>query len=78
MPPSSLQRALARVLPKRVFASMERHSRAWRVRGPCGFESTVWDMGGIRWMAAGKKATWGRCPGCGKRHRFDVTREPPS
>ncbi|MEL6430342.1 MAG: hypothetical protein AAFU73_12510 [Planctomycetota bacterium] len=57
---------------------MERHSRAWRVRGPCGFESTVWDMGGIRWMAAGKKATWGRCPGCGKRHRFDVTREPPS
>lgn len=71
---SPIQRALHFVLPARLFASMERQSRSWAVRGACGFESTVWDMGGIRWMAAGSKAMWGKCPGCGARHRFDVTR----
>lgn len=55
------------------FAAMERESRDWIVEGSCGFRSTVWDMGGIRYKAASKgRATFGRCPSCGKRHGFKV------
>jgi DNA-directed RNA polymerase subunit RPC12/RpoP len=49
-------------------AAMEAESRAWMVRCPhCGFERSVWDMGGIRYKAAGTSRNYMRCPSCGKR-----------
>jgi len=45
---------------------MEAESRAWMVRCPCGFERSVWDMGGIRWKAAGKPRQYMLCQSCGK------------
>ena len=48
--------------------AMEAESRAWMVRCPhCGFERSVWDMGGIRYKAAGTSRNYMRCPSCGKR-----------
>ena len=47
---------------------MEAESRAWMVSCPhCGFERSVWDMGGIRYKAAGTSRNSMRCPSCGKR-----------
>lgn len=66
-------------------AAMEAHSRAWLVQCPdCGHERSIWEMGGIRYKAAGNPRMLMRCPKCGKRgwHRvvraadFPVTRVP--
>ena len=62
---------------------MESELRQWMVRcRACGFERSIWELGGVRWKAKGTKWTWGRCPDCGKRgvhkiyHR-DSTETPP-
>ena len=61
---------------------MEAESREWMVRcRSCGFERSIWALGGVRWKAAGTKWTWGRCPNCGKRgwHKvyWRAPTEPP-
>jgi len=70
-----LQRFFTSVFPSSWAASMEAESRQWRVRcQSCGFEQSVWDMGGIRWKASGTKWTWGRCSNCGKRTWYKIYR----
>jgi endogenous inhibitor of DNA gyrase (YacG/DUF329 family) len=52
---------------------MEAESRAWMARCPdCGTERSVWDMGGIRWKAAGKPRRLLKCPKCQRAtwHQF--------
>jgi hypothetical protein len=45
---------------------MEAESRAWKVRcETCGAERSVWDIGGIRWKAAGNRRSLIMCQGCG-------------
>src|SRR3954453_962576 len=61
-----LQEILATLLPDAWAASLESESRAWRMRCPCGAETSIWDMGGIRWMAAGSPRRIGRCGQCGR------------
>jgi ribosomal protein S27E len=62
-----LQSFLARILPRTWMASLEAGSRAWHTRcSSCGHESNVWDMGGIRWKAAGMPLSQMHCLGCGK------------
>jgi DNA-directed RNA polymerase subunit RPC12/RpoP len=65
---SRIQQLFTRFVPRSWAASMEEESRAWMVRCPhCGYERSVWDLGGIRWKASGKKRIWARCPHCGQR-----------
>jgi hypothetical protein len=65
---SRTQRLVTGIVPRTWAASMEAESRAWMVRcRSCGFERSIWELGGIRWNAKGSKWTWGRCPNCGKR-----------
>lgn len=73
---SWIQRACTAVLPPRWAASMEADSRAWMVRCPCGFARSVWDLGGIRWMATGKPRCLRKCPQCGQRTWHKVSRKP--
>jgi hypothetical protein len=47
----------------------------------CGHERSTWDLGGVRWKAAGTKRIWGRCTGRGERgwhtlYRRDQTSPP--
>lgn len=61
-----------------TFAAMEAHSRAWRAKCPeCGFERSIWELGGIRYKATGKPRTLMRCPRCGARgwHRVEKRAE---
>jgi DNA-directed RNA polymerase subunit RPC12/RpoP len=68
MAESRSQRLITKLVPRSWAASMETESRAWMVRcRSCGFERSIWELGGIRWKATGSKLTWGRCPHCGKR-----------
>jgi hypothetical protein len=57
---------------------MEAESRSWMVRCDCGFERSVWDMGGIRWKARGRSRNYLKCPGCGQYTWHTITRKPSS
>jgi len=63
---SSLQKLVAAVLPKKWAESMEAESRSWMIRCPCGFEQSVWELGGIRWKAAGNPRRLLHCSKCGQ------------
>ncbi len=63
---STLQDILANVLPNSWAASMEAESRGWLMRCPCGAETSVWEMGGVRWKAAGNPVRSGKCGVCGR------------
>lgn len=72
-----LQELLATLLPDAWAASLESESRAWRMRCPCGAETTIWDMGGIRRKAAGQPRRVGRCAACGREFLGAVYRNNP-
>lgn len=75
---SRLQRFFTRILPSSWTAAMEESSRQWMVRCPsCGFERSIWDLGGIRWKYTGRSWTWDRCPNCGKRGWHTIYRREP-
>ncbi len=82
---SFAQRLFTGLVDDETAAAMEAHSRAWLVTCPnCGHVRSIWDLGGIRYKAAGNPRTYQRCPGCGKGgwHRvskaadFPVTSAP--
>jgi hypothetical protein len=75
---SLIQKLLTAVVPRRWAESMEAHSRSWIVRCPCGFARSVWELGGIRWKAAGEPRWRMQCPHCGQRSWHTVTRDPSS
>ena len=60
-----IQRAVLAIVPGRVAQSMEAESRSWVARCPCGAETSVWEMGGIRWGASGRPIRLLRCGACG-------------
>ena len=64
---SLTQRFFLGLVDSDTAAAMEAHSRAWLVACPrCGHMRSIWDLGGIRYKAAGKPRIYARCPGCGK------------
>ena len=68
---------VVRLAPRSWAAAMEAESREWMVRcRRCGFERTLWELGGIRWKAnrAQRTATWGCCSPCGTRGWHTVAR----
>ncbi|HWB01826.1 MAG TPA: hypothetical protein VG796_02305 [Verrucomicrobiales bacterium] len=73
---SFFQRLFVRLFPRKWVENMEAHSRSWMVRCPCGFTQSVWDMGGIRWKAAGRPRWYLKCRKCGERSWHTVFREP--
>ncbi len=76
---SRIQQVVSRRVPAAWATSMEAESRMWMVRcRSCGFERSLWELGGIRWKGSGKSWTWGRCPNCGKRGVHSVSRRDPT
>jgi transposase-like protein len=76
---SAIQGLFSAFLSKAAAADMEAESRSWRVRCPsCGLERSIWEMGGIRWKAAGNPRRRVRCPQCGKSGWHTVYRRQDS
>ncbi len=75
---SGIQKFFAAIMPRRWAESMEAHSRSWMVRCSCGHARSVWDIGGIRWKAAGRPRWYMKCPQCGQRSWHKVSRDAPS
>jgi len=64
---SGTQRFFTRWVDAETAAAMEANSRAWLVQCPsCGHERSIWEIGGIRYKAAGQPRMRLRCPSCGK------------
>ncbi len=61
---SFIQRFLKTVLPRSWAEDMEAETRSWMVQCPCGFERSVWEMGGVRWKAIGRPRRLMTCPQC--------------
>ena len=63
---SFIQRLISALVPSSTGRRIEAESRTWMLRCPAGRERSVWEAGGIRAGAVGKKKTLVRCPQCGK------------
>jgi hypothetical protein len=77
---SLIQRFFVWILPKHLAHEMEMHSRAWTMTClHCEHETSIWDMGGIRWRAYGNSRNYMKCISCGRRswHRLHKKAEVP-
>ncbi len=55
------------MMPQSWRDDAERDSRLWVTECTrCGNISNIWELGGMRWRAAGRPLTGMRCTGCGK------------
>ncbi len=64
---SWIQGLLITLLPKTWVDKMRTESQTWMVRCPCGYERSVWDLGGVRWKARGNPRLFRMCSKCGQR-----------
>ena len=74
---SRIQRFFKAIFPESWGRSMEADSRRWMMRCKCGFEKSIWDMGGIRWKARGESRNYMRCVACGERSWHTLYRKSP-
>jgi hypothetical protein len=74
---SWIQRFFTAIFPASWARSMEEDSRRWMMRCRCGFEKSIWDMGGIRWKARGTSRNYMRCVACGERSWHTLYRKSP-
>lgn len=64
---SGTQAMLQRRSSPELFAAMQRESRLWKAQCPhCRAETSIWEMGGVRYKALGEPKKRMRCPGCGQ------------
>lgn len=76
---SVIQKLFTAFLSPQAAADMEAESRSWMVRCPsCGHARSMWELGGIRWKAAGNPRRYLRCPQCEKSSWHTVARQGAS
>ena len=63
---SFIQEFFLTILPESWGEDMQAESQAWMMRCPCGFERSIWEVGGIRWKARGSPRKFAACPQCGQ------------
>ncbi len=62
-----IQRFFIVILPRPWAESMRAESLSWMMQCTCGFEQSIWEMGGVRWKAKGNPQRLVRCSKCGQR-----------
>lgn len=74
---SFVQRVMKKLVSARMAAKIEAESRLWLLRCKCGRAVSFWDVGGIRYRAAGRPRMLIRCPTCGLTwHRVEKRATP--
>jgi hypothetical protein len=74
---SSSQRFFTRWLGPEAAAAAEAESRAWLAVCPhCGFERSVWETGGVRYLASGGGRVGMTCPQCGRSGWQKIVKGP--
>jgi len=54
------------ILPERAFIAVRDGTRLWLIECPCGHKRDLWDVGGVRYKAAGEPRNYCKCPKCDK------------
>jgi hypothetical protein len=70
----SLRDIILHFMSPKMRAEAEEDSRKWVATCPrCQAQNSIWDVGGIRYRAAGSKSSLVRCAHCGKTNfmRFE-------
>ena len=67
-------RFLRFILPTRAFNTVRAGTKLWLIECPCGHKRDLWDLGGVRYKAAGEPRQLVRCPEC-DRNRWHKTRK---
>lgn len=75
MAKSFVQRLFTRLMPRHA-ASLEAESRRWMMTCRCGFQRSIWDLGGIRYKASGRQRNYGYCPACKTRSWHTLIKVP--
>ncbi len=70
----AVQKVITSLVPGRL-ARRWRPIADWVMRCPCGRETSVWEMGGIRYKAAGRP---GAVAGCGNRFWGQLDQRKPA
>ncbi|HMO08866.1 MAG TPA: hypothetical protein PKD10_14655 [Paracoccaceae bacterium] len=71
-----LRDLILRLMPARWGAEAEASSRGWGMTCPsCHRRTSIWDLGGLRWKAAGRPLRAFRCPHCGTVTAAPVLRQ---
>ncbi len=78
---SGVQKLFTSLVSPSTAARIEGDSRTWMLQCPkCGYERSIWDMGGIRYKASGNSWNFMRCVNCGERSwhkKYKQTGPPP-
>ncbi len=74
---STVQKLARWLLPKSWSDSIEAESRQWLAECPCGNSCSIWELGGIRWKAAGQPRKLIRCPRCRQLRWHKIVRSGP-
>jgi hypothetical protein len=70
------QRLFAKRSPDTQMGDVEAESRSWMVKCPCGFERSIWELGGVRYGARSRgKKLLRRCGQCGRFRWHSVYRK---
>lgn len=73
-----IQQTVLAVLPKSWGEAIEAESKQWRIHcGHCPCSHSVWELGGIRFMAAGRPRVYRKCPKCQRWSWHLVSKETP-
>ena len=73
---SLTQRFFKMIVPKESFEAMEKESKSWMVQcSNCKYERSIWDMGGIRSVAAGNPKTYKLCSNCKQLNWHNIYRK---
>lgn len=73
---SNTQKLFKMFVSDATFAAMQAESKTWKVKcARCNHKSSIWEMGGIRYKAAGNKKLYRPCPNCGERSWHSVYKE---
>jgi hypothetical protein len=78
---SFIQKLLTAIVPRRWADGMKAESRSWILRcDVCDLERSIWEMGGVRWKAAGRPSRRVHCPQCGQNtwHTLYRRQDEPS
>jgi phage FluMu protein Com len=72
----SMRAIILSLMPKAMKQRAEAESRQWKATCPrCGGVNSIWDLGGIRYLAAGSPAKRLKCPQCGKIDTHTFTKQ---
>ena len=73
------QRLFARRPSDGQMGDVEAESRSWMVKCPCGFERSIWELGGVRYGAHSRgKKLLRRCSECGRFRWHSVYKRSPA